>query len=33
MDRLWVKADIETLLRPRFEAVQEGRKTLAKLSN
>jgi ribosomal protein S18 acetylase RimI-like enzyme len=32
MDRLWAKADIEALLRPRFEAIQEGRKTLAKLS-
>jgi ribosomal protein S18 acetylase RimI-like enzyme len=32
MDRLWAKADIEALLRPRFEAIQEGRKTLGKLS-
>jgi ribosomal protein S18 acetylase RimI-like enzyme len=32
MDRLWAKADIEALLRPRLEAIQEGRKTLSQLS-
>jgi ribosomal protein S18 acetylase RimI-like enzyme len=31
MDRLWAKADIEALLRPRLDAIQEGRKTLARV--
>jgi ribosomal protein S18 acetylase RimI-like enzyme len=33
MDRLWAKADIEALLRPRLDAIQEGRKTLARISH
>jgi ribosomal protein S18 acetylase RimI-like enzyme len=33
IDRLWAKADIEALLRPRFDAIQEGRKALAKVSH